>query len=66
VSGDVANEDVEMFLTWIDETIISADRPYWLIVGLHSHVSPSKTLGCKALLHTLGEMKLFLHLPLAC
>jgi hypothetical protein len=65
VPGDIADNNVEMVDTWVDETLISADRPYRLVVDLDRNASPIEAFWRKTLLYTLGEPKLFLHLLLA-
>jgi hypothetical protein len=65
VARHVANKNVQPIIAGFYEAIVTADRPNWLIVGFYGNSSPGKALGCKALLNTLGELKLLLHLALA-
>jgi hypothetical protein len=65
VPGNVANKHVEMVATGVDKAIVSADRPYRLIVGLDGKAAPIEAPWRETLLYALGESELFLHLAMA-
>src|SRR5271154_4568797 len=65
VSRDIADQEVEELVARSDQSVVSADAPHRLVVGLDRKPAPGQSLGCQALLHAFRKQQFAFDFALA-